>query len=269
MSVATATGVPAWVQPGLALFRREIARFFLQRGRVIGVLGTALIFWGVLGFGLGSSFRAEGLGDGVPYQAYFFPGVLGMILLFTSIFASFSLIEDRNEGFLQGVLVAPVSPLAIVFGKVAGGTAIATLQGMLFLLLAPLAGVKLTFFGFLAATVVMIIVGAGLSALGFVAAWRSNSIQGFHGVMNLVLLPMWFLSGAIFPASGAGIVLKILMWLNPMTYGVALIRHALRAPIPAGTPPGWLSILVCLAFTAAMIFLAKTFASRATAGDLK
>src|SRR5204863_1655681 len=102
------------------------------------------------------------------------------------------------------------------------------------------------------------LVGAGLSALGFVAAWRSNSIQGFHGVMNLVLLPMWFLSGAIFPASGAGMVLRWLMTINPMTYGVALLRYALGAPIPEGTPSAWVSILVCAAFTAAFVFAAKT-----------
>jgi ABC-2 type transport system permease protein len=263
------SGRPEWLDPGLALLKRELVRFFLQKGRVIGVLGTALIFWGVLGFGLGKSFQAPGLPEGTGYQTYFFPGILGMILLFTAIFASFSLIEDRNDGFLQGVLVAPVSPAAIVFGKVAGGTIIATLQGMLFLALAPLGGVSLGWFGVLMATVVMLVVGAGLAGLGFVAAWRSNSVQGFHGVMNLVLLPMWFLSGAIFPASGAGMVLKWLMWVNPMTYGVALLRSALNAPAPEGTPPGWLSLVVCLAFAAAFFQASMMSARRATAGDLK
>jgi ABC-2 type transport system permease protein len=261
-----------WIDPGMALLRREIVRFFLQRGRVIGVLGTALIFWAVLGFGLGSSFRAEGLPGDQAYQAYFFPGILGMILLFTSIFASFSLIEDRNEGFLQGVLVAPVPPAAIVFGKVMGGTLIATLQGMLFLALAPLGGVPLSFGSVIGATLVMLLVGFGLSALGFVAAWRSNSIQGFHGVMNLVLLPMWFLSGAIFPAAGAGAVLRWLMALNPMTYGVALLRNALWGPAAnqaAGMPSMLLSLTVCVLFAAVMFVAAMAGARRATAGDLK
>jgi ABC-2 type transport system permease protein len=260
-----------WIDPGMALLKREIVRFFLQRGRVIGVLGTALIFWAVLGFGLGTSFRADGLPGDQAYQAYFFPGILGMILLFTSIFASFSLIEDRNEGFLQGVLVAPVSPAAIVFGKVMGGTLIAVIQGLLFLALAPLGGVPLSVGNVIGATLVMLVVGIGLSALGFVAAWRSNSIQGFHGVMNLVLLPMWFLSGAIFPAAGAGVVLRWLMAVNPMTYGVAALRHVLwgREAGSDSMPSLLLSVTVCLVFAAVMFVLSMLSARRATAGDLK
>jgi ABC-2 type transport system permease protein len=260
-----------WIEPGVALLRREIVRFFLQRGRVIGVLGTAVIFWAVLGFGLGSSFNSRGLPGDAAYETYFFPGILGMILLFTSIFASFSLIEDRNEGFLQGVLVAPVPPAAIVFGKVMGGTLIATLQGLLFLALAPLGGVPLSVWSVIGATLVMLLVGFGLSALGFVAAWRSNSIQGFHGVMNLVLLPMWFLSGAIFPMAGAGVVLRWLMWLNPMTYGVAALRYALWGSAAGGGsgPSFFFSLLVCAAFAAAMFAASMASARRATAGDLK
>jgi ABC-2 type transport system permease protein len=259
-----------WIQPGVALLKREIVRFFLQRGRVIGVLGTALIFWLVLGFGLGRSFSVEGPGNQA-YQSYFFPGILGMILLFTAIFASFSLIEDRNEGFLQGVLVAPIPPAAIVFGKVMGGTIIATLQGILFLLLAPLAGVPLSFGSAVLATLIMLIVGFGLSALGFVAAWRSNSIQGFHGVMNLVLLPMWFLSGAIFPAAGAAAPLRWAMAINPMTYGVSALRHALfgKAASDSDGPSMLLSLTVCLLFAAGFFYLAMQSARRATAGDLK
>jgi ABC-2 type transport system permease protein len=259
-----------WIDPALALLRREIVRFFLQRGRVIGVLGTALIFWGVLGFGLGSSFRAGDTPGGETFQSYFFPGILGMILLFTSIFASFSLIEDRNEGFLQGVLVAPVPPAAIVVGKVVGGTAIATLQGLLFLALAPAAGIGLSLGSVIGATVVMALVAFGLSALGFVAAWHANSVQGFHGVMNLVLMPMWFLSGAVFPASGAHPVLRCLMAVNPMTYGVAAIRHVLfGAAQGADAPPSLvLSMTVTLLFGAGAFALATRFARRATAGDL-
>jgi ABC-2 type transport system permease protein len=171
------------------------------------------------------------------------------------------------------VLVAPVPPAAIVFGKVMGGTLIATLQGVLFLALAPLGGVPLSVGSVIGATLVMLIVGFGLSALGFVAAWRSNSIQGFHGVMNLVLLPMWFLSGAIFPAAGAGVVIRWLMYLNPMTYGVAALRHALwgsdASKSASAMPSLFVSLAVCLAFAAVMFFLAMAGARRATAGDLK
>jgi ABC-type polysaccharide/polyol phosphate export permease len=138
-----------------------------------------------------------------------------------------------------------------------------------FLALAPLGGVSLSFGSVVGATLVMLLVGFGLAALGFAAAWRSNSIQGFHGVMNLVLLPMWFLSGAIFPASGAGVVLRILMAVNPMTYGVAALRRILSPHVPEGTPSLILSLAVSVAFAALLFVACMASARRATASDLK
>ncbi len=251
------------VGPGLALWRREVIRFFRQPSRVVGVLGTALVFWAILGFGLSDSFRwggAERPLEAGGYQAYFFPGILAMILLFTAIFSSFSLIEDRNEGFLQGVLVAPVHPGAIVLGKLLGGTTIATLQGALFLLLAPTVHIPVGLASAAQAIVVMIVVSFGLSGLGFCAAWWFNSVQGFHGVMNLVLMPMWFLSGAIFPSDGAHAVIRFTMALNPMTYGVAALRGALwpasvvnHADLPSVLSGLSVSVVfAAVAFTAAM-----------------
>jgi ABC-2 type transport system permease protein len=122
-----------------------------------------------------------------------------MILLFTAIFSTISIIEDRREGSCQGVLVAPVSRMSIVLGKVLGGTALAFGQGLLFLLLGPLAGLKLTAGGFVAALGFMLVLAFALTALGFCIAWRMTSTQGFHAVMNLFLMPLWFLSGALFP----------------------------------------------------------------------
>lgn len=211
------------------LWQRELVRFFRQPSRVIGALGSPLLFWVLIGSGLGSSFRPSGTpaGENVHYLQYFFPGTLLLIVMFTSIFASFSLIEDRKEGFLQAVLVSPASRGSIVLGKVMGGTTLALLQSLMFLCIAPLAGIPIHIAtGFIVAGVVFLI-ALSLTALGFALAWPMDSIQGFHGIMNLLLLPMWLLSGALFPASGASGWVKVIMEINPLTYGLDLLRHAI------------------------------------------
>jgi ABC-2 type transport system permease protein len=213
--------------PIVTLVRRELVRFYRQPSRVVGALGSPLLFWFLLGSGLGNSFRSSEAPQGMGYLEYFFPGTIVLVILFTAIFSTISIIEDRREGFMQSVLVAPVSRFGIVGGKVLGGTVLATLQGMLFLLLAPLVGFGISFSGFLEMLVAMFLLSFTLTSLGFIFAWKLNSVQGFHGVMNLVLIPMWLLSGALFPLAGAPIWLKAVMYLNPLTYGVILVRTAL------------------------------------------
>lgn len=219
--------------PSLSLCRRELVRFIRQRNRVIGAFATPVVFWLLIGGGMGRSFRAEGAGA-AGYMEYFFPGTILMILLFTAIFSTISIIEDRREGFLQSVLVAPISRMAIVMGKVLGGTILAFGQGLIFLMLAPTVGIHLTLGSFLQSALMMLIVSFALTALGFCIAWRMSSTQGFHAIMNLFLMPMWFLSGALFPISGAWSGLKIVMMLNPLTYGLAAIREALLRHHDAG-----------------------------------
>jgi ABC-2 type transport system permease protein len=212
------------------LWRRELVRFFRQPSRVAGAAGTPLILWLVVGSGLSGSFRLPGAPAGLDFLEYFFPGTIVLVLLFAAIFATISVIEDRNEGFLQGVLVAPVSRLTIVAGKVLGGATLAWLQGLAFLALAPLLGIRLTLGSALAAAGVLALLAVVLTALGFAFAWSLDSIQGFHAIMNLVLIPMWLLSGAFFPLSGAPFWLSVLMRLNPLTYGLASLRWVLYGP---------------------------------------
>src|SRR5262249_49619898 len=154
-----------------------------------------------IGSGFGRSFRA-GTTD-QHYLEYFYPGALIMIVLFTSIFTMMSVIEDRKEGFLLSVLVAPVSRSAIVLGKVLGGTTLATIQGLIFLIFAPLAGVHISFASFFPIVITVFLVSFALTALGFAIAWRMDSTQAFHAIINLFLIPLWLLSGALFPLSGA------------------------------------------------------------------
>ena len=130
--------------PSFSLWWREIVRFYRQRARVVGVIASPLLFWLVIGSGFGTSFRSNGAAGGRHYLDYFFPGALIMIVLFTAIFTMMSVIEDRKEGFLLSVLVAPVSRSVIVLGKVLGGATLATAQGLIFLVFAPALGVHFT-----------------------------------------------------------------------------------------------------------------------------
>jgi ABC-2 type transport system permease protein len=250
-----------------SLWWREQVRFLRQRSRLIGALLTPFLFWVLLGSGIGSSFRGASPLSGEGYLEYFFPGALVMLVLFTAIFSTISVIEDRNEGFLQAVLVAPVPRVAVVLGKVAGGTTLALLQGVLFLAAAPLAGVPLGLVEVLVAGVLLALVAFWLTALGFFLAWLVDSVQGFHVIMNLVLLPMWLLSGAVFPASGAAGWMRIVMWANPLTYGMAAVRRALMGAMgsEAGEPglPGfWLSVGVTVALCVVCLWAATRLARR-------
>lgn len=210
-----------------SLWHRELVRFLRQPSRLAGAFAMPLLFWLLIGTGLSSSFRLPAGPSDLDYLEYFFPGTVVLLVLFGAIFSTFSVIEDRNEGFLQGVLVAPIARGAIVMGKVLGGSTLAWLQGMLVLCLAPVAGLTLTVGSVLAAAGVLALLAVAMTSLGFAFAWKIDSTQGFHAVMNVVLLPMWFLSGAFFPVQGAPGWLAGVMRLNPLTYGIAAMRHVL------------------------------------------
>lgn len=214
------------------LWKRELVRFFRQPSRIAGAAGSPLIFWVLIGSGLSGSFRLPGGPSDLSYLEYFFPGTMVLTLLFAAIFSTISVIEDRNQGFLQGVLVAPVPRAAIAGGKVLGGATLAWLQSVVFLALAPLSGIRLTLSSVLAAAGVLAVLGIALTAVGFAFAWKVDSVQGFHAVMNLLLVPMWLLSGAFFPPSGAPGWLAAVMRANPLTYGVAALRWALYGSAP-------------------------------------
>ena len=255
--IRAAVLLPAW-----SLFRREIVRFLRQRGRVIGALGTPVLFWLVLGSGFGASMSGAATRTGAGYLTYFFPGMLVMVVLFTAIFSSISIIQDRTEGFLQGVLAAPVSRLAIVLGKVLGGAALGMGQGMLLLALAPLAGLPLGVVQAAEACGVMALTAVALSALGFLFAWGTDSVQGFHAIMNLVLFPMWMLSGAFFPEASAALWLKWVMRVNPLTYGLAALRAVLEGAPAGGGAAAGLNLAVLAAFSLAALGLAVWMAAR-------
>lgn len=260
-----ATTHNSWLLPIASLWRREIVRFVRQRSRIVGALGTPIVFWLLIGSGLRHSFKMSGTSLQTDYLEYAFPGTIVLIVLFTAIFSTISVIEDRREGFLQSVLAAPVRRSAIVLGKVLGSTTLAVGQSVLFLLLAPTIGVSLTIGSALAVFGVLIIVSLGLSALGFLIAWPMQSTQGFHAVMNLFLMPMWLLSGAFFPAAGASGWIGWLMIVNPLTYGVAAMRHALYwggDHTLTDVPSAPVAIAVSMVFMLLMIVLASRSVAR-------
>jgi ABC-2 type transport system permease protein len=245
------------------LMQREIVRFCRQRSRLIGALAQPVLFWILFGSGFRGSFQAEAFGE-MSYQEYFFPGIAVLILMFTAIFSSISIIEDRHEGFLQGVLVSPVSRSSLVLGKLFGGTLLALMQAMLFLGLGwILAAIGLapsmsTSFGFGEGVLLFLFMGLvafGLAALGFMIAWRFDSVQGFHAIMSVFLMPMWLVSGAFFPAGENGMLAWVIR-LNPLTYGVAGIRRLLYAgseslnESTSTLPELWLCVVVAAVFAA-------------------
>ena len=248
-------------RPAFSLARRELVRFYRQRTRMIGVIGSPLVFWFLIGSGLGTSFRDPNAPPNVNYLEYFYPGTIVLIILFTAIFSTISIIEDRREGFLQSVIVAPVPRSSIALGKILGGTVLSLIQAVILLLLAPVIGISIGPASLLIILFILIVVSFGLTGLGFLIAWRMDSSQGFHAIMNLFLIPLWLLSGSLFPVSGAAGWLGTVMMLNPLSYGIVALREALylAAPVPVrefASLPVSLSVSVAFALATFLISVA-------------
>ncbi len=234
MSSAAATDARA----AYVLWRREVMKFFKHVSRIAGAVGQPLIFWLVLGAGLGESFKAPGAAGDLPYLEYFYPGILVMMLLFSAIFGTMSIIEDRNEGFLQAVLVAAASRFALVSGKIGGAATVALIQTGLFLIFLPWAGFPPGAVNWPLLIAALVFGSIGLTGLGFCLAWWLDSTTAYHAIMSVLLLPAWLVSGALFPAASADGAIVFVMRLNPLTYIVELIRRALYGASPPAADLG-------------------------------
>jgi len=214
-----------------ALWSRDMLRLKREKSRWFGVVAQPLIFWFFIGAGMVDLMEVEGAsGD---YLAYFFPGIVVMTIMFTTIFATMSVIEDRQSGFLQGILAGPASRPSMVLGKLGGVTTLALLQCAFLFAFAPIAGYDFGEVQWVPLCGLVIASSMCLAALNFAAAWILNSTQAYHGFMSVLLLPLWILSGAMYPHPGEG-WLEMVMTLNPLTYAVDGIRLALSgggAPI--------------------------------------
>jgi len=217
------------------LTRRELVRFFREPSRIIASIGTPMLIWILLGSGFAGSFTGAA-GDG-SYASFLLPGMMAMTVLFGSIFAAISLIEDRHEGFAQSVLVSPAPRWSLIGAKVIGTSVLAGGQAAVLIPAVAIVGPMPSASGVVLALVVLLLIGAGMAGLGLGLAWVVDSTQGFHGIMNLVLLPMWILSGAVFPLSGAAGPMRIVMLVDPLTWPTEALRSALSG-VPAGVPGG-------------------------------
>lgn len=238
-----------------ALWRRDLLRLRKEPTRWLGLVLQPLVFWLMLGFGFGSSISLPG-DQGGSYLQFFFPGALVMLVLFTSIFATMSVIEDRQSGFLQAVLCAPGSRASMIAGKLLGVVSVTLVQVALFLVGAPFSGVDLAGINWLALLAALVLLSGGLTAANFAIAWRLNSTQAYHAVMSIALLPLWVMSGALFPPRSGWLVTT--MMANPLAHGTAAIRLALTPEATALTPLGfggsfvWLALFGLIAFLIAL-----------------
>jgi daunorubicin resistance ABC transporter membrane protein len=215
----------------LALFRRDLRVFVIQRSRLLGTLAQPLLIWLVIGAGLAPSFASGE--DGPGYMRFFYPGAVVMMLLMTSISATMSVIEDRHQGFLQGVLAAPVGRWELALGKTLGGAFLGLVPAVILVLIGPVAGFAYGDMNVPALVVGMLLTAIAFTAVGFALAWKLDSSAGYHVVMSAVLFPLWILSGAMFPMEPTHAVLSWIGRLNPMSYAMTAVRGGFE-----GAPTG-------------------------------
>ena len=244
------------------IWLREVRKFWRDTPRIIGATVQPALFLLLLGTGIGQGIpRAFGVepaarqfAPGVPdYLTYIYPGIIAMTLLFTSVFSALSIIWDREIGFLKEVMVAPISRSAVAIGKTLGGSTVAMLQGCLMLLFAPFLHVTLSWGTMLVLLPLLLYISFSLTAMGIAAAARMRSMQGFTVIMNFLTLPMFFLSGAMFPIDGLPRWMTVLVTLNPLTYGVDALRSVVIGFHHYGVVQ---DLLVMGVFGAAMLWLA-------------
>ncbi|MBI5886656.1 MAG: ABC transporter permease [Deltaproteobacteria bacterium] len=234
---------------------REFKRFFRQKGRLVVTLARPLIWLFIVGSGFG---RLVGSQDGTSYMQFILPGIVGMTILFSSIFSSISIVWDREFGFLREMLVAPVSRVTIVFGKLISGTLMALFQGAALLVVAPFLGIDLTVGGVAAMLALMTVVSLAITAFGLFVASFLSSLEGFNVIMNFIVLPMFFLSGALYPVDVLPAPLRAVSYINPLCYGVDSFKHVLlsaRAGRLAAELPIALDVAFLVVFSCVFVFL--------------
>ena len=234
------------------LWEREMKRFFRERSRLLTSIVTPLLWIVVFGSGLrGAAFGA----GGADYRVFIFPGILGMSLLFTSMFTGVSVIWEREFGFLREVLVAPVSRAGIIIAKALGGSSAAMIQGLILLCFAPLVKLHLTAGGVAAAVPVMFLMAFGITCIGLTIAAFMDSMEGFNMIMSFAIMPMLFCSGALFPLDTAPPWLVTVSYFDPLTYGVDALRRLLLGPAQSFIPLS-INLAFLIGFTVAMTAVA-------------
>jgi ABC-2 type transport system permease protein len=237
----------SFILPAATLWQRELVRFWRQKSRVLGVVASPLVFWLLMGYGSNDLAR-------------YYAGALVLTVMFSAIFSTISIIEDRREGFMLSMLVSPASRTSLVLGKILGAATLAWIQGLIFLAFAPLAGVRVDIAHAILAAGAIFLVSFTLTGLGFVIAWKMDSTAAFHGIMNLLLVPMWMVSGSLFPMATARGAIRAIMWANPLTYSISLLNGLLGLPNATIGPVE--SAAVTLAFGLVLLIVSGLIASQ-------
>jgi ABC-2 type transport system permease protein len=222
-------------------------RFWRQKSRVMSVVASPLVFWLLIGYGSGDLAR-------------YYSGTLVLTVMFSAIFSTISIIEDRREGFLLSMLVSPAPRTSLVLGKILGAATLGWIQGLMLLVFAPLAGVSIGLIDVLWVVAAMFLISFTLTGLGFAIAWKMDSTAAFHGIMMLLLVPMWMVSGALFPMATAHGWVRALMWINPLTYSISLLNYMLG--LPNAVPGPAESLAITAAFGLALLLASGMLAAQ-------
>jgi ABC-2 type transport system permease protein len=228
------------------LWIRQLKRYFRSKARIIGALGQPLLFLFALGFGFGPVFERAGEGD---YVQFLVPGIIAMSILFTSMFNGIEIIWDRQFGFLKETLVAPVSRVTIMLGRTLGGASVGIIQGMIVLCISLLVGFRFgSAAGLPAALLFMVLIATLFTALGTAIASVLEDMHGFQLIMNFLVMPLFFLSGALFPIHNLPAPVSMLVRLNPLSYGVDGLRGALLGVYQIGFLTNFTVLALCMFF---------------------
>lgn len=232
------------------IWLRDLTRFYRDKPQFWSTAFRSVLWLFFLGYGLQGAFRSV---EGLPYTQFMLPGIAAMSVLFTSIQSTITIVWDREFGFMKEMLAAPVTRASIVLGKAAGGTTIAVLEACLVLAFSPIIGLSFPWVNIFPALTVLILLGVGFCSVGIYIASRMKTFEGFGAIINFLVLPVFFLSGALYPIDNLSGFIGVLVRFNPMSYGVDALRHFL---LGLGHFPLIMSFAVLSVFTAAAFLCA-------------
>ncbi|MCG0239148.1 MAG: ABC transporter permease [Firmicutes bacterium] len=235
------------------IWLREFKVFVRERSRIVGMIGQPLLYLLIVGTGISSGMSLNNAPGGMDYLKFMYPGIIGMSVLFTSIFSGASIIWDREFGFLKEVLVAPVPRWAVAVGKILGGATVASIQSAILAALAPVAGISLSVGVMVKLLLLSFLTSLAVTSLGVAIAARMESMQGFQMIMNFLVMPLYFLSGGMFPVQSAPAWMQKLMLVDPLTYGVDALRQVAFSHTTVELAPGLSAPLVEIARSGGLI----------------
>jgi ABC-2 type transport system permease protein len=225
---------------------RELKKFFREKSRLFSAVARPLLWLFIVGAGISRIVSSD---TGVPYTQFIFPGIIGMTILFSSIFSSISIIWDKEFGFMKEILVAPVSRFSIVVGKALSGTVVSTIQAVIILALFPVLGFQLSIFQIISLVGICLIVSFCISSFGIVLATFYDSYESFSVIMNFIVMPMFFLSGAMYPVKLLPEILRFIAKINPLTYGIDALKHVLFPGVTGPMGPDFSLLVSVLSIT--------------------